>query len=169
MFETLDHTILIGSTPTFLYFDLYLYSAYAGHCIYQLLKGGFPLFLEKLVKCKYFSWKRKPVKRSKQCARISSNNHTWFHLTYCYLHVVMCCDPSTENYDQAKSLAYVFMARGIVPSRHRLFPLVVPLFHIYIWILNFGSSIGQKLKSNMHSGVWILEVRQCPSIYRRFS
>ena len=26
--ETLDYTIRIGSTPTFLYFDLYLYSAY---------------------------------------------------------------------------------------------------------------------------------------------
>ena len=26
--ETLDFTIRIGSTPTFLYFDLYLYSAY---------------------------------------------------------------------------------------------------------------------------------------------
>ena len=31
MLETLDHTIRIGSTPTFLYFDLYLYSAYAAH------------------------------------------------------------------------------------------------------------------------------------------
>ena len=32
--ETLDYTIRIGSTPTFLYFDLYLYSAYAAHYIY---------------------------------------------------------------------------------------------------------------------------------------
>ena len=31
---TLDHTIRIGSTPTFLYFDLYLYSAYAAHYVY---------------------------------------------------------------------------------------------------------------------------------------
>ena len=30
-FETFDFTIRIGSTPTFLYFDLYLYSAYAAH------------------------------------------------------------------------------------------------------------------------------------------
>ena len=29
--ETLDYTIRIGSTPTFLYFDLYFYSAYAAH------------------------------------------------------------------------------------------------------------------------------------------
>ena len=29
--ETLDHTIRIGSTPTFLYFDLYLYSVYTQH------------------------------------------------------------------------------------------------------------------------------------------
>ena len=35
MLETLDHTIRIGSTPTFLYFDLYLYSAYAAHCVYN--------------------------------------------------------------------------------------------------------------------------------------
>ena len=31
MLETLDYIICIGSTPTFLYFDLYLYSAYAAH------------------------------------------------------------------------------------------------------------------------------------------
>ena len=34
MLETLDYTIRIGSTPTFLYFDLYLYSAYAAHYVY---------------------------------------------------------------------------------------------------------------------------------------
>ena len=34
MLETLDHTIRISSTPTFLYFDLYLYSAYAAHYVY---------------------------------------------------------------------------------------------------------------------------------------
>ena len=32
--EMLDYTIRIGSTPTFLYFDLYLYSAYAAHYVY---------------------------------------------------------------------------------------------------------------------------------------
>ena len=31
--ETLDHTIHIGSTPTFLYFDLYLNTAYAAHYV----------------------------------------------------------------------------------------------------------------------------------------
>ena len=31
--ETLDYTIQIGSTPTFLYFDLYLNSAYAAHYV----------------------------------------------------------------------------------------------------------------------------------------
>ena len=35
MLETLDHTIRIGSTPTFLYCDLYLYSAYAAHYVYN--------------------------------------------------------------------------------------------------------------------------------------
>ena len=34
MLETLDYTIRIGSTPTFLYFDLYLYSAYAADYVY---------------------------------------------------------------------------------------------------------------------------------------
>ena len=34
MLKTLDHTIRIGSTPIFLYFDLYLYSAYAAHYVY---------------------------------------------------------------------------------------------------------------------------------------
>ena len=28
MLETLDYTMRIGSTPTFLYFDLYLYAAH---------------------------------------------------------------------------------------------------------------------------------------------
>ena len=32
-FKTLDFTFYIGSTPTFLYFDLYLNIAYAGHKI----------------------------------------------------------------------------------------------------------------------------------------
>ena len=32
--ETLDCTIRIGSTPSFLYFDLYLYSAYAARNVY---------------------------------------------------------------------------------------------------------------------------------------
>ena len=45
MLETLDHIIRIGSTPTFLYFDLYLYSAYAAHYVYimfvQLMDVGF--------------------------------------------------------------------------------------------------------------------------------
>ena len=36
MLETLDYTIRIGSIPTFLYFDLYLYSAYAAHFVYYV-------------------------------------------------------------------------------------------------------------------------------------
>ena len=38
MLETLDYTI--GSTPTFLYFDLYLYSAYAAHYIYYSINAS---------------------------------------------------------------------------------------------------------------------------------
>ena len=37
MLETLDYTIRIGSIPTFLYFDLYLYSAYAAHFVYIII------------------------------------------------------------------------------------------------------------------------------------
>ena len=33
MLEMLDFTIRISSTPTFSYFDLYLYSAYAAHYV----------------------------------------------------------------------------------------------------------------------------------------
>ena len=35
MLVMLDYTIRIGSTPTFLYFDLYLYSAYAAHYVHD--------------------------------------------------------------------------------------------------------------------------------------
>ena len=35
--ETLDYTIRIDSTPTFLYFDLYLYSGYGAHYIYLFI------------------------------------------------------------------------------------------------------------------------------------
>ena len=38
MLETLDYTIRIGSTPTFLYFDLYLYSTDAAHYVYLNLR-----------------------------------------------------------------------------------------------------------------------------------
>ena len=33
MLETLAYAIRIGSTPTFLYIDLYLYSAHAAHYV----------------------------------------------------------------------------------------------------------------------------------------
>ena len=46
MLETLDYTIRTGSTPTFIYFDLYLYSAYAAHYLY------IPLYM--------FVWKETP-------------------------------------------------------------------------------------------------------------
>ena len=35
MLETLDYTVRIGSTPTILYFDLYIYSAYAARYVYE--------------------------------------------------------------------------------------------------------------------------------------
>ena len=34
IYQNIDYTICIGSTPTFLYFDLYLYSAYTVHYVY---------------------------------------------------------------------------------------------------------------------------------------
>ena len=42
---TLDYTIRIGSTVTFLYFDLYLYSAYAGHYVYFTFDQNIVVFL----------------------------------------------------------------------------------------------------------------------------
>ena len=39
MLKTLDSTIRIGSTPTFLYFDLYLYSADAANYVYYDKSG----------------------------------------------------------------------------------------------------------------------------------
>ena len=41
MLETLHYTIRIGSTPTFLHFDLYLYSAYAAHYVYYIIQVRF--------------------------------------------------------------------------------------------------------------------------------
>ena len=46
MLETLDHTIRIGSTPNFLYFELYLYSAYAAHYVYFTLLYKIKWFIE---------------------------------------------------------------------------------------------------------------------------
>ena len=40
MLETLDYTICIGSTPTFLYFDLYFNTAYIAHYILFLSDEG---------------------------------------------------------------------------------------------------------------------------------
>ena len=40
MLETLDYTIRIGSTSTFLYFDLYLFSAYAAHYVFIEVSGA---------------------------------------------------------------------------------------------------------------------------------
>ena len=51
MLETLDHTIRTGSTPTFLYFDLYLYSAYAAHYVHC----NFSVVLAKIASFQNFS------------------------------------------------------------------------------------------------------------------
>ena len=50
MLETLDYTIRIGSIPTFLYFDLYLYSAYAAHFVYftKIYQLGLGFYNRKL-------------------------------------------------------------------------------------------------------------------------
>ena len=61
MLETLGYTIRIGSTPTFLYFDLYLYSAYAAHFIYfntiYFSENREHLYLNALkVKTKHCHW-----------------------------------------------------------------------------------------------------------------
>ena len=43
--ETLDFSIRIGNTPTFLYFYLYLYSAYTAHYVYFALYSTHMSFL----------------------------------------------------------------------------------------------------------------------------
>ena len=51
MLETLDYTIRIGSIPTFLYFDLYLYSAYAAHFVYGKMEWYFSAQTAVLSEC----------------------------------------------------------------------------------------------------------------------
>ena len=48
MLETLDFTIRIGSTPTFLYFDLYLKSE---HCLHGTLRLFHYFYISKLYAC----------------------------------------------------------------------------------------------------------------------
>ena len=51
--ETLDYTIRIGNAPTFLYFNLHLYSAYAAHyvyCTYQDLIFNIILINDALIR-----------------------------------------------------------------------------------------------------------------------
>ena len=50
------YTIRIGSTPTFLYFDLYLYSAYAAHYVYFTCESIWPNS-----KASYFNPKKKTI------------------------------------------------------------------------------------------------------------
>ena len=54
MLETLDFTLRIGSTPTFSYFDLYLYSAYAVHYVYFTI-GIIGTVLERAISSNYGS------------------------------------------------------------------------------------------------------------------
>ena len=53
--ETLDFTIRIGSTPTFSYFDLYLYSTYAAHYIYYVKTAVSKELSYRKVLFEYFS------------------------------------------------------------------------------------------------------------------
>ena len=47
MLEMLDYTIRIGSTPTFLYFDLYLYSAYTAQYVYYKFRATVDVYNTK--------------------------------------------------------------------------------------------------------------------------
>ena len=47
MLETLDHTIRIGSTPTFLYFDLYIYIGQLPY-LYQTICKHVPVYFSVL-------------------------------------------------------------------------------------------------------------------------
>ena len=54
MLETLDYTIRNGSTPTFLYLDLYLYSAYAAHYVYLNIETFVCLLISAHSHCIHF-------------------------------------------------------------------------------------------------------------------
>ena len=46
------HTTRLGSTPTFLYFDLYLYSAYTAHYVYYILQDlYYETYTTRLILC----------------------------------------------------------------------------------------------------------------------
>ena len=47
--KTLDCTFYIGSTPTFLYFDLYLNTAYAAYYVYFIFRGTFEMIMVSLL------------------------------------------------------------------------------------------------------------------------
>ena len=68
MLETLDYTIRIGSIPTFLYFDLYLYSAYAAHFVYIYICSDF--LVHKLCRLS-----RKDAKLEKLLGNVTASEH----------------------------------------------------------------------------------------------
>ena len=49
MLETLDYATRIGGTPIILYFDLYLYSAYAAHYVYFNIIVNYLTFLPAIL------------------------------------------------------------------------------------------------------------------------
>ena len=78
MLETLDYTVLIGSTPTFLYFDLYPYSPYAGHYVYTRYKNVGVLPIRMKVKSHVSSIGPSLERNRKQIKNrvsLNSNNH----------------------------------------------------------------------------------------------
>ena len=80
MLETLDYTIRIGSTPTFLYFDLCLYSAYAAHYVYFIylcllsIKNTWCDFdTERTWNISFFYWIKNKIEKFLTCRYIFKN------------------------------------------------------------------------------------------------
>ena len=131
MLETLDYTILIASTPTFIYFDLYLYSAYAAHYVYlQNIvmtlywwrhSRGFDRhwLMNKRFKKKYLSY----MKSTKIYPRINRKTHNGASL--CTFTPVYPCKFTRANFTVAickyVTLWRAFQANGELTNEWRLF------------------------------------------------
>ena len=91
MLETLDHTIRIGSTPTFLYFDLYLYSAYAEHYVYfNWIKAplhGENFIMQIVLQCCYSvkPWQFDATHHANYMYQKSLKFHIWPSYSWCWV------------------------------------------------------------------------------------
>ena len=86
----LDYTVHIGSTPTFLYFDLYLYSAYAAHYVYYVIERlvkvlrELEIAISQLQKHCNFSFSQTSIRVS---ITVSKHGKRFLFLNYIYVYL----------------------------------------------------------------------------------